>query len=75
MWGYFSVLIDNVPQPYAIYQNQTHTSIYFMVPFQSTSQIKILATEVIPEFPVTITLAIFAIATLLSGMLLKQKKS
>jgi parallel beta-helix repeat protein len=51
MWGHFSVLIDNIPQPYAIYQNQTHTSIYFVASFQSTHQIKILSTEVIPENP------------------------
>lgn len=49
MWGYFSLLVDDVPQAYAIYQNTTHTSIYFTIPFQSTKQIKILSTGIVPE--------------------------
>jgi nitrous oxidase accessory protein len=73
MCGYFSVLINNIPQPYAIYQNETHTSIYFIITFQSTKQIKILATEVVPEFPATLSLTMFLIATLLSAILLKRK--
>lgn len=73
MWGYFSVLINDFPQPYAIYQNATHTTIYFVITFQSTKQIKILATEVVPEFPATLSLTMFLIATLLSVILLKRR--
>jgi parallel beta-helix repeat protein len=73
MWGNFSVLIDNTPQPYAIYQNQTHTSIYFTVSFQSTRQIKILSTEVVPENPLlTITLITVMLGT---ALLFKRKRA
>jgi hypothetical protein len=49
MWGYFSLLVNDIPQAYAIYQNTTHTSIYFAIPLQSTKQIKILSTGMVPE--------------------------
>jgi len=49
MWGYFSLLANDIPQAYSIYQNTTHTSIYFAIPLQSTKQIKILSTGIVPE--------------------------
>jgi nitrous oxidase accessory protein len=74
MYGYFSVLINDIPQPYAIYQNQTHTSTYFTIPMKSTMTVKIHSTEVIPEFPETTVLTMFMIATLLSAVLLKRRQ-
>jgi parallel beta-helix repeat protein len=62
MWGNFSFLINDVPQPFAIYQNATHTSIYFLVSHHSTSQIKIISTGIVPEFDPVISL-LFLLAT------------
>jgi len=73
MWGYFSVLIYNVPQAYAIYQNTTHTSIYFQIPFDSTSQIRILSTGIVPEYTSTI-LILFLLLTAFSLTAVKRRK-
>jgi parallel beta-helix repeat protein len=63
MWGNFSVLINDVPQPFAIYQNATHTSIYFLVSYHSTSQIKITSTGIVPEFDPLISLLLLLATT------------
>ena len=72
MWGYFSVLIDNVPRAYAIYQNATHMSIYFTVPFQSTRQVRVLSTGVVPENPL---LALISVLVALSTVLIYLKRT
>jgi parallel beta-helix repeat protein len=72
MWGYFSILIDNVPQAYAIYQNATHTSIYFTVLFQSTRRVRVLSTGVVPENPL---LALISVFVALSAVLICLKRT
>lgn len=71
LWGQFSALVNNVPQPFAIYKNQIHTSIYFAITLQSTKQIKILSTEVVPE-NLLLTLLLIAVATI--TIVLKGRK-
>lgn len=68
MWGQFSVLINDIPQPFAIHQNQTHTSIYFVYS-HTTHQVKVHSTQVIPEFPSLVILSLFLMATLLVTIL------
>jgi len=72
MWGYFSILIDNVPQAYAIYQNATHTSIYFTVLFQCTRRVRVLSTGVVPENPL---LALISVFVALSAVLICLKRT
>jgi len=72
--GYFSVIIDNIPRAYAIYQNDTHTSIYFAYE-HTTHNIQILATKVIPEFPSFTILSIFMVATLLAVIVCRRQHS
>lgn len=72
LWGKFTVLIDNIPYPYAIYENETHTIIYFVY-HHTTHQVKIHGTEAIPEFPTATLLIIFMMITLLSTALLNKR--
>ena len=72
MWGYFSVLIGDAPQAYAIYQNATHTSIYFTISFQSMRQVRVLSTGVVPENP---PLALISVFVALSAVLICLKRT
>jgi len=72
--GYFSVIIDNIPRAYAIYQTDTHTSIYFAYE-HTTHNIQILATKVIPEFSSFLILQTFMVATLLAVTVSRRKRS
>lgn len=49
MDGTFSVLINGIPTPFAIWQNATHTRLYFVYT-HSTKSIMIFGTQVAPEF-------------------------
>ncbi len=49
MDGTFSVLINGIPTPFAIWQNTTHTTLYFVYT-HSTKSITIFGTLVAPEF-------------------------
>ena len=49
MDGTFSVLINGIPTPFAIWQNATHTTLYFVYT-HSTKSIMIFGSQVAPEF-------------------------
>jgi len=63
MDGVLSVLIDNAPVPFALWQNSTHNTLYFVYA-HSHKNIKILATTVIPEFTAFSTVLLLLIAML-----------
>jgi hypothetical protein len=50
MDGTISVLIGGIPTPFALWQNATYNRLYFVYS-HSTKTVKILGTNVMPEFP------------------------
>lgn len=66
--GPYTVLIDGTPVTPIKTSNSTHTSLYFLYS-HTTRKVEILGTTVIPEFPVTLFIWLFMIATLVAIIL------
>ncbi|MCJ7719620.1 hypothetical protein MUO69_06795, partial [Candidatus Bathyarchaeota archaeon] len=64
MWGDFSVLTDDVPQPLTASQNATHTTVQTTVVVNSTRHVRIYSTEVVPEYNPAILVVFLLIITL-----------
>jgi hypothetical protein len=77
LWGDFTVLIDGDPPTELLRNgNATHTSLYFTYEPQTTKNVQIVGTEVIPEFPFFPILSLFmAIALLIVILYTRQVKN
>jgi hypothetical protein len=71
MDGTFSVLINGIPTPFAIWQNATHTRLYFVYT-HSTKPIMIFGTQVAPEFH-SIALALTPLIASLAMAVMKTR--
>jgi len=69
--GDLKVLVDDIPIDYSLTKNVTHASLYF-THSHSTHNIKITGTTAIPEFPATLILPLFLIATLLAVIVYRK---
>jgi len=75
MWGYFFVFVNDIPESFGISGNQTHTTIQFMISFQSMQQVKIQSTGVVPEFPSVLILPLFMLATFIVTLAYRRKRA
>ena len=68
MDGTFSIMINGIPSPYAMWQNETHTRLYFVYT-HSTKAVTIFGTFVAPEFhSVALVLTPFIASLLMAVM-------
>jgi hypothetical protein len=73
LWGNFTVLIDGDPPVELIRKdNATHASIYFTYELQTTKNVQIIGTGVIPEFSFFPILPLFMIITLFAVILYRR---
>jgi parallel beta-helix repeat protein len=70
----WTITIDGVPTDYVKTENETHTFLYFTYTHASTLHVTIKGTSVIPEFPSSLILPLFMMATLIATILLKKKR-
>jgi hypothetical protein len=70
--GHFSIIIDEIPTAYALSQNATHSSVYFVYN-HSVHHVKVTATYVIPEFPTMQTILLLVLLTSLAVITRKRK--
>jgi len=63
----------NMTDDVVVEENGTHSSIYFVFSL-GKHNVKIIGTDVIPEFPAPLFLAIFIIATMIAMILKKRRK-
>jgi parallel beta-helix repeat protein len=69
------ITINDLPKTdYTEAENDTHTFLYFTYTHASTLHVTIQGTSVIPEFPSSLILPLFMMATLIATILLKKKR-
>lgn len=74
--GNWTVFVNdaNITSNISIGENATHTSIYFTFTFpSSTRKVRIIGTNVIPEFPNSLLFLVFTFITLITIFLAKKK--
>jgi hypothetical protein len=80
MRGDFTVFLDDSPLTSGINYTQIYTGTNYLFHFlysqdNSSHEVKILATKIIPKFPSFLILPIFMIATLLAIAVYKRKRA
>lgn len=74
--GNWAIFLEdaNITSNISVGENATHTSVYFTFTFPpSTRSIRIIGTDVIPEFPNSLLFLIFTFITLITIFLAKKK--
>jgi hypothetical protein len=70
----WTIFVDGQPvTDYTIIQDENYTYLYFTYA-HSTKTVTIQGTHVIPEYPLTLTLALFMATTLIAVVVLKTKR-
>ena len=74
MDGTFSIMINGIPTPHAMWQNETHTKLYFVYT-HSTKTVTIFGTTVAPEFhSVALVLTPFVASLVMAVMKIRVGK-
>jgi hypothetical protein len=73
--GPWTVKLNGTVWEYSLLENQTHSFIYFTYTFESTYEVVIQGTWVIPEFSSIIILPIFVLTTLAITVVWKKKET